>query len=188
MKELLSLISCLFVIFLSAGCDKQNLKSSNPPQPAAQENEFPEVMVGVWQAEVSEISKWGIKFEPDGSILKIIHFLAGPINLSEGGVYEEGPDPNTFAYFAIGPCKAKYNPANRQLSVKIFLDAFHMRLPAGDLEGRSEDYFDGPVSEDGKTWTVSWRNYGWLEGATPPDPNVIEANPEKLVFIKTDAE
>ncbi len=98
----------------------------------------------------------------------------------------EGPDPGTFAYFAIGPCEAKYNPTNRQLSVKIFLDEFHMRLPNGDLEGRNEDYFDGPVSDDGRTWTVSWRSYSWLEGASPPDPNIIEANPEKLTFTKLD--
>jgi hypothetical protein len=186
MKRLLVLSGCVIVLLALAGCGRQNRKTSNPLPSAGQKNIFPEVMVGVWEAEVSEISKWGIKFEPDGSILKIIHSLAGPVKLSEGGVYMEGPDPNTFAYFAIGPCEAKYNPTNRQLSVKIFLDAFHMRLPQGDLEGRNEDYFDGPVSDDGRTWTVSWRSYSWLDGASPPDPNEIEANPDKLTFTKLD--
>ncbi len=61
-----------------------------------------------------------------------------------------------------------------------------MRLPHGDLEGRMEDYFDGPVSEDGRTWTVSWRNYCWLEGAISPPIDEINANPEKLIFTKID--
>jgi hypothetical protein len=72
------------------------------------------------------------------------------------------------------------------IKVKIILDYYIMKLPGGELEGRAEDYFDGPVSEDGKTWTVKWREYSWLKGATPPDPNVIEANPTELIFSKLD--
>jgi len=185
MKRLLVLAGCAILLVVLASCSRQNLKSSNLPKPTVQENEFPDFLVGVWKADQYE---WAFQFERDGTISRLVHTLGGPIKMEEGGDYMEGPDPGTFAYFAIGPCEAKYNPENRQLSLKIFLDAFHMRLPAGDLEGRMEDYFDGPVSEDGKTWTASWRDYCWLEGADPPDPNVVEANPEKLIFTKTKIE
>jgi hypothetical protein len=186
MNKVLVSLSCCFVVLAFAGCSQQNQRTLNLPPSAGQKNEFPEVMVGVWEAEVSEISKWGIKFEPDGSIRKIIHSLAGPVNLSDEGIYLEGPDPNTYAVFVIGPCEAKYYPKTDELKVKIILDHYEMKLPNGVLEGRIESYFSGPISNDGKTWTVSYRNYGWLEGANPPDPNIIEANPEKLIFTKLD--
>jgi hypothetical protein len=72
------------------------------------------------------------------------------------------------------------------IKVKIIVDYFIMKLPAGELEGRIEDYFEGPVSVDGKTWKANWWNFGWLKGATPPDINEIMANPETLVFTKLD--
>jgi len=183
MKRLLVLSGCAIVLLALTSCGRQNRRTSNPPQLKNQKSEFPDFLVGVWQADKED---WAFKFEPDGSISKLVHVLAGPVKMKEGGIYMNGPDPGTFAYFAMGRCEAKYNSTNRQLSVKIFLDAFQMRLPNGDLEGRNEDYFDGPVSDDGRTWTASWRDYSWLDGASPPDPNEIEANPEKLTFTKLD--
>jgi hypothetical protein len=182
MNRVLALWGCVVIILALSGCGQQSQRTSNQPQ----ENVFPEVMVGVWEAQVSKYSKWGIKFEPDGSILKIIHSVIGPVRLEEGGTYEEGPDPGTYAVFVMGPCEANYNPSTRMLKVKIIVDYYKMKLPTGELEGRIEDYFEGPVSEDGKTWKVEWRSYGWLEGADPPDIETIDANPEKLVFTKID--
>jgi hypothetical protein len=155
-----------------------------------QTTSFPESMVGVWEVVINEIddSKWGIKFEPDGSIKKIVHFLGGPINLAEGGIDMTGPDPNTYAVFVMGPCIAEYDKDTKILKIKIVLDYYEMQLPSGNLKGRIEDYFSGPVSKDGLTWNAEWRNFGWLEGATLPDINEINANPEKLVFTKVDLE
>lgn len=188
MNKVSALWSCLFIILVLSGCGQRNRKMPNQLQLEGQtrEDAFPEVMVGVWEAEVDRYSKWGIKFEPDGSILKIIHSVAGPVRLTEGGIYEEGPDEGAFCVFVMGPCEANYTPSTRMLKVKIIVDYFQMKLPTGELEGRIEDYFEGPVSEDGKTWKVDWRDYGWLEGADPPDTNVIEANPIPLVFTKID--
>jgi hypothetical protein len=152
-----------------------------------QTSAFPESMVGIWEALVNEYdgSKWGIKFEPDGSIKKIIHSVAGPVNVAEGGVNAEGPE-DSFYDFVMGPCEARYIPETGMIKVKIIIDYYIMKLPAGELEGRMEDYFEGPVSEDGKTWKANWRSFGWLKDATPPDINDIIANPEPLVFNKLD--
>jgi hypothetical protein len=185
MKKLLSIVSCL--IFL-AGCGQESRKAASIPsqlrwEEKTQSDTFPEFLVGVWKAD--EFS-WAFKFEADGTIPRLEHVFAGKMDVEDEGIYMEGPDEGTFAVFVIGPCEAKYDPNSRQLSVKIVLDRFHMRLPGGDLEGWEEDYFEGPVSEDGKTWTVDWRSYSWLEDASPPDPDLIEANPEKLVFTKLD--
>lgn len=164
--------------------DEEAIPDFFPDQ--TQTSAFPESMVGVWEAEVSEISKWGIKFEPDGSILKIIHSLAGPVKLSEGGVNAEGPE-GSYYNFVMGPCEARYIPETGMIKVKIIVDYFIMKLSdGGELEGRMEDYIEGPVSEDGKTWNVKWWNFGWVKDAAPPDINLTKANPEPLVFTKLD--
>jgi len=181
MKQLVVLVGC--GVFLSGLVGCQNAKRGVE---VAVDGEFPEVMVGVWEAEVSRYNKWSIKFEPDGSISKIIHAVAGPVDIAEGGVHAEGPEDNTYYVFAMGPCEAEYTPGTRMLKVKIVVDYFIMKLPQGELEGRIEDYFEGPVSDDGRTWRVNSLSYGWLEGAAPPDVNMIEANPDKLTFFKLD--
>ena len=190
MNRISALLSCFIFVLALWGCEQQNKGISSQPQleSESRENVFPESMVGVWEVVVNEYSgsKWGIKFEPDGSILKIIHSLAGPVNVTEGGVYLEGPEPNTYAVFVMGPCEAKYYPEIDELGVKIILEHYEMKLPTGVLEGRIESYFSGPVSKDGQTWAVDLREYGWLEGAAAPDPKIIDQNPKKLVFTKID--
>ena len=146
--------------------------------------DFPEFLVGVWEAKLRGKVVWGMKFERDGSISKIVHGVAGPVKLADGGIFEEGPDKGTFCLFEMGPCEAEYEPKKRMLRVKIFVDHYHMKFPNGDLTGRSEDYFEGAVLKDGKTWNVEWRCYSWLKGAAEPDKKIIEANPEKLIFTK----
>jgi hypothetical protein len=149
---------------------------------------FPESMVGVWEVVMDKEkgSKWGIKFEPDGSIKKIIHSLAGPVKIADGGVGGTGPDESTYYLFAMGPCESRYMPDKRTIKVKIILDYFIMKSPDGELEGRIEDYFEGPVCEDGKTWNVKWWSFGWLKDAAVPDINLTKANPEPLVFEKVE--
>jgi hypothetical protein len=147
------------------------------------ESGFPKVMVGVWQAEPKE-QDWAIQFNSDGSIPKMIIPSAGPVVLAEGGTSREGPQEGTFYIFEMGPCEARYEPQTGMLKVKIVVDYFRMQLTNYILEGRIEDYVEGPVSPDGKTWQAEWRDYCWIEGAPPPDANTIEANPVKLVFKK----
>lgn len=173
MKNILALSSTvLIMLVLSAGCQQQNA--------------FPEVMVGIWQAEVNRWGDWGIKFEPDGSIRKIIHPVAGPVRLGEGGVYLEGKQPDSHAIFVMGPVEAKYHPRTEQLQVTVILDHFEMKLPGGELKGKIESYFTGPISKDGQTWNAELVEFGWLEGASDPDIEAIKANPAKMVFTKVD--
>lgn len=169
MKQSVVIVACLLVLSFVAGC---------------QNTGFPKVMVGVWEAEASRWGKWGLKFERDGSILRLEHPLAGPVILSEGAVYLEGRDPNTHAIFQMGPCDANYLPETKELKVKVVLDYYRMQLPNDVLEGRTESHFSGPISKDGKTWAVELREYPVLEGAARPDPKIIDAHPKKLMFRK----
>jgi hypothetical protein len=147
MKRISAFLSCLIFALALSGCEQQGKEISSQTEPEgktpekshkvqageSQNKAFPKFLVGVWVADRFE---WAFKFEPDGSILKLNHMVAGKVKVEEGGVYMEGPDEGTFAMFSIGPCEARYDPNNRQLSVKIMLDRFFMRLPSGDLEGR----------------------------------------------------
>ncbi len=188
MKRLVVLVGCCVFLLAVAGCGRQNEKISGQPQLESEswESAFPEVMVGVWEVVVNEYSgsKWGIKFEPDGSISKIIHSLAGPVDVVEGGAYAERDD--SYYVFVMGPCEANYEPQTGMLKVEIIVDHYTMKIPAGVLEGRIEDYIEGPVSEDGKTWRAKWVSLGWLEGSDPPPIDILKANPTPLVFTKVD--
>lgn len=179
MKRLEVLAGCVVVMLIFFGCEQQSQKIANPAQ--TKKAEFPPSMVGVWQENEYN---WAFKFEPDGSISKLMHMWGMRMVVEDGGFYEEGKDGRFNAVYILGPCETHYNPDTNQLSVVITLDYYRMEMPPGVLEGKTKDYFDGPVSKDGKEWHVNWRNYGWLEGAASPDANIIEANPVKLVFTK----
>ena len=191
MKNLLTVLVLVCAV-VNLGCEPQNTATQDQPRisgPSKPDEtaKFPEIMVGAWEAETSlEGSKWGIKFEPDGSILKIIHSLVGPIDVAEGGVELEGRVEGAYMVLQLGDCQSEYNPETNMLNVKIVTDHYILKLPNGDLQGRIEDYFSGPVSEDGKTWKAEWRNYNWLDGANPLPVDIIDANPIPLVFTKID--
>jgi hypothetical protein len=187
MKRLGMLAGCVVVMLIFFGCGQQSQKITNPAQvkSEAQKYKFPPSMVGVWQENEYN---WAFKFEPDGSISKLVHMWGMRMVVEDGGFYEQSKDGYYDAVYVLGPCETTYNPDTQQLSVVITLDYFRMGIPTDALEGKLQDYFDGPVSEDGKEWHANWRSYSWIEGARQPDANEIEANPVKLVFTKLDIE
>ena len=182
MRQLLTAVACVLIVFAVSGCHKGNNGAVNPTK---EDGQFPDFQVGVWES-TSETFDWGFKFEADGSISKMAHFFAGEVDMREGGYFAEGKDPNTHAYFIMGLSTVKYDPDTRQLRVEVVLEEFEMRLPQGVLNGRCHDFLEGPVSETGKAWEVAWESYQWVEGGTPPDPNLIKAYPERLTFVKLD--
>ena len=179
----LFILSVGVILLLFCGCQSPSKNSFKAPFEVdrAKSDAFPVFLVGRWKA--NEYG-WEFKFERDGSISKLRHLIAEDVNVPEKGTFLEGPDPGTYAVFAMGPCEAQYAGWGRRLKVKIILDYYQMKLPTGDLEGKSYDYFDGAISRDGKTWKVKWRSYGWLEGADPPDIDYINKHPGTLVFTK----
>ncbi len=164
----------LSVVFLT-GCQKTQQK-------------FPESMVGVWQSKVGwrDTDIYAIQFEPDGKISKIIHNVAGPLDISKGGSSGEGSEPDTYYMFVLGPSQAEYDAQKKEITVEIRIDNFEMKVPQGTLRGKIVDKFNGPVTKDGRTWKVQWRCYGWLEDAEEPDIKEIDNNPQELIFKRLD--
>jgi hypothetical protein len=188
MKKTMLLCLCSAAICFVIGCSGPETKG--PGGTKTIKGEFPEVMVGVWETEAHWRigSKFGIKFERDGSIKKIIHPVGGPINIDEGGVHKDGPEEGTYYMFVMGPVEASYDADTQMVDVKIVVEHYVIQLPTGRLEGHMIDYVSGPISKDGKTWEAERRNHGWLDGADPPPIDLIDANPDKLVFRKLDLE
>lgn len=181
----------LFLVFpvfgLLSGCQESQTIPGKLVIADGNSAKFPAIMVGVWETPVDASGdKWGIKFEKDGSIRKIIHSVAGPMEVEEGGIYKEGPEKDTFMYFILGPCTSEYDPKTKILKVKIVIEDYEMKLPTGDLRGRIEDDFEGLISSDGVIWKVKWWDYGHLEGARTPPPEEIKAHPDELVFTRVD--
>ena len=191
MKRLVVLVGCCVFLLAVVGCGRQVRLGGE-----TREDVFPEVMVGVWETEPNPTTnaRWGIKFEPDGSIKKIIHILAWEVNISEGGRYMEAvKDPNHYAAFAMGPCEAKYIPETGVLEVRIVVDHYVIQVPSPKveeglvrLEGRMEDIFSGPISEDGEIWKVKKLSYSTLKGYTLPSKEYADAHPDTLIFHKLD--
>jgi hypothetical protein len=180
-KSILISITALTICIFFIGCQESSkkIKSKNN-----QKNKIPASMVGIWEANVPGGAKWAFKIDPDGSIPKLNHIVAGEVITKEGGYEVEGPDPGTYAAFVIGPAQASFEDSNDIFTVHILLDAFTMKLPQGELSGRSDDYFQGMVSKNGKIWDANWFSYSYLDGGNMPEPNDIKNNPVKLKFYK----
>ena len=199
MNKIVFLLGCLFLAVVFAGCGEGNGPISTRPDLSPgriKGNTFPPIMAGAWVAQTGDQAKtqWGINFEKDGTISQIIHRMAGPIDMSEGGVYKDGPEDNTYMFVVMGPNSAKYDEETDILNVAINTELYHMKLPAGIVEGYIDDYFSGPISSDGKIWEAEWINFNQLERtmtndgeeffADPIDREVILNNPRKLIFKK----
>lgn len=197
------LIGCIAVLLFIGGCGNQNVKQSAkewdpnsiwdgvapkggviPDFFQGKSGDFPASMVGVWEAEIPDIL-WDIKFESNGAMLRIVHYVAGALKVEKGGVEANGVD-NSYYVFKLGPCEARYSPDTRMLRAKIVIDYFIMKIPAGEIEGRMEDYFEGFVSEDGNRWETQWFSFKWMKGSPPPHVDWKKAHPIPLVFIKLD--
>jgi len=192
MKKLLASLVLICAV-VNLGCEPQNTATQDQPRisgPSKPDEtaKFPEIMVGVWEtkANFTTQQKWGIKFERDGSVRKIIHYVAGPMDLTKGATELQGDDEREYALFLTEPCKVKYDPKTNMLEVEIIVESFLIQQPTFDLEGYMTDRFSGPISTDGKTWVVERRVYGHLEGTKKIPDEFADAHPDKLTFYKLD--
>lgn len=179
MSRLLILTGCCVLLAVVAGCGKNQQRQLILVD--EDDNGFPDCLVGVWKADRKG---WAFKFEPDGTILRMKHMLAGYVRMEEPGVFVEGPAEGTYASFTIGPANVKYDPEKQILEVEVNIDDYFVQFPEVNMEGFAKDRFSGHFSDDCETWQVNWGSYGWPKGANAPDPNLVEQYPEKLVFTK----
>ncbi len=180
MKRLTLLVGCaIFLLTLESCCNNKK----DVEVITGKDRPFPDFLVGTWKAQGN---KWGLIFDSDGSISLIRHpFVTVSIVPAEGGAYEQGRD-GAYSIYVMGPCTARYEQSNNELNVEITIDYFEVVLPIGTVEGKMSDYFRGPISRDGTTWTAAWVSYAELVGAEKPDLNSIK--PETVVFTRVQSQ
>jgi hypothetical protein len=183
MKKTLLLLPVVFCLLFLAGCQEAVKKDRSNKIVVKAGGKFPEFLAGTWKADNLI---WQIEFGTDGQILSVVYVLWNEkIDLKQGYIYDEGKEKDSYAYFVLGPCGGTYNPATRELKVKLTMQEYEIRvLPDASLKGRSEDYIEGTISEDGTKWNANWRSYGYMEKAALPDINDINEHPEKVIFSK----
>ncbi|MDD5063136.1 MAG: hypothetical protein PHQ35_00040 [Phycisphaerae bacterium] len=190
MNKISAVFGSLVFILVFGGCGQQGGKVSSQPQLKSEtsKNKLPSFLAGVWEVKMGKYKgKVGIKIEPDGSVSRALYTEAGPVYLAEGESYGEAKDKDENGYylFTTALCEAKYVPETRVLSMKIVTDSI-LQLSIAEMKGGMNEYFEGPVSEDGRTWEAEWSYYSWLDEQGPPDPNTMKANPVLLIFTKAD--
>jgi len=183
-KLVLALFCCLCVLFV-VGC--QGL-AKKPPVKVTNEGDgsFPDFLVGKWQADKGQ---WEFVFEPDGTISSAVidngmvrvkptsdRITTIPMKMGGKGIYK------------LGQWAVQYSPETRELVVEVVVDHFHLEMGPSALEGNSEDWFIGRVSEDSQTWVAEWTSFPKYIAYTP-DPNELPVDIEDsprgtLIFRK----
>ena len=146
------------------------------------ENQFPSLPVGSWKADNAG---WELNFDDAGAITAMKHyFVSVPIDMEQRGAYEQLRG-EAYGIYLLGPCTAQFEPATRELKVKIIMDHFRVELPIGVGEGTMTDTLTGPVGPQGKTWEVNWHSLVQFEDVDTVDPNGIK--PKPLTFTRIES-
>jgi hypothetical protein len=171
------LVKLFPTLLLLVGCqwDNGTLSSGSDKEAVANHAAFPELLVGIWK---SNDTKWILTFEPDGSISRFRHGSGIEFEVDEGGLVDEWA-PGVQAFYALGPCQARYEPEKRELSVTITIQHYVFSFPDGTIEGNNLDQLTGPVSQDGDIWTPTWTSSIELVGS-----GLRTSRPQQLTFTK----
>ena len=174
MKQFLVLSFFGIMVLLLSGC--QGLIKEKPIEVIIEgDGQFPEFLVGRWKAEGK--SGWEFVFEPDGTISSAVidngmvkvkprdRITIIPMKMGGKGVYK------------LGQWTVQYTPDNRELAVEVVVKHFHLDMGPNALEGSSEDWFVGRISEDSQIWEAEWSSFPKYIAFTP-EPNELTVDPE----------
>jgi len=167
MNKVWVLLICLTCVSALLGGCHGFAKKSRVDVIVEGEGDFPEELAGTWRADKQG---WEIVLEPDGKISSAVISL-GRIRLEPGKTTKVPMIRDGEGIFTPGDWLVHYNPANRELTVKLTLEKF--RAVSGDqiIEGKSTDVFAGPISQDGKSWQVDWTGFPDYTAHTEENPN-----------------
>ena len=154
MRQLIILTSILFVLLVSAGCQTPGLPANNVDVVIDGDGQFPEFLVGRWQADEGG---WEIVFEPDGSISSAVHSM-GKTSLRPGQTTEVPTKKGGKAVYKTGKWTVQY-AQDGNLAVEIVLEYFSIQMGPSALKGSITDSLIGPVFEENETWTPFWSTY-----------------------------
>lgn len=182
MKKIWFMLVCLSATALTlTGCGGG---SDNEGVKAAVEGggSFPEFLVGTWIADIQGGGgQWRFVFTPDGRVSEVVEIWQEVLHPNQTTDFNMPDGPS---HITAGDFFVEYRPAKRELAVRIDLKDIHILFyGAFVLDANSSDYFTGPVSEDGNTWTAE-RISIFSFSDLPQDPNNLSPDEEPVVFKK----
>ncbi|MFC1738648.1 hypothetical protein ACFL1G_06335 [Planctomycetota bacterium] len=204
MKKIFLVMAFSFLLFVCGCSDKSKEQDSSGDQSQTDEtaapadietaeepNGFPESLVGTW---IANKSSWEFVFEPDGMISSAV-IDYGKVRVDPRQRVTEAVFRYGKGVYQMGECEVDYSESSNELAVVIAVDSFRIDRPDVNMvmEGSSEDWFTGSVSDDHKSWTARWFSFPRIsvnrledgKGETLEleiDPNDIP--PVNLIFRK----
>lgn len=185
MKRLIILSICILLLPI-AGC-RSAAVSKNAVEVVIEGGEkFPDFLVGKWK---DEKRNWEFVFEPDGTISSAV-IDSGLISVKPEEKVATAPmRDGGKAVYELGQWAVQYSPSSRELAVGVVVDHFRIDMGSYGLEGRSTDWFIGPVSEDSQVWHAQWFAYPEYAAFGPEESIQFPIDPndnpvDNLVFRK----
>ncbi|MHC4205569.1 MAG: hypothetical protein ACYSTT_13025 [Planctomycetota bacterium] len=146
MKRFVFLLFCIFLAAELAGCRSPGVNGVEVTVDGIEQ--FPEYLVGTWKAEEGG---WEFVFEPDGKISSAVVSI-GRAKLQPGRTTTVLMQMGGKSIYKPGLWSVQYSHQQRELVVEIAIDYLHIELGEDTIEGRTREFFVGPVSTDGKSW------------------------------------
>jgi hypothetical protein len=161
MQKLLKIMGCCILLLAIIGCQDAGNVNKNAKAVADKRNKFPDFLAGVWK---TDDGRWQITLGPDGSLKEIkYYFNDEPMVTSDGGGYDLFDDDDIRSVYVFGPYSTDYDPNSSRLSLEVKIDQFEVKRPMGGFTGWMVDKFEGPISNDKKTWNAQWKNTTRIE-------------------------
>ena len=147
---------------------------------------FPASLAGRWKADRHG---WELVFEPDGRIASAILSL-GRVEVTPGAKTTV-PTAGGQGTFEPGTWTVFYEPATRELTVKLAMDHVRVEMAGNVLEGKSIDTFSGAISAADGVWQTQWSAFTQYKVRTAQgDETDLSTDPtygetQALTFRKT---
>jgi hypothetical protein len=180
MKERWFVIVCLSALLaVLNGCEGTH-QAPKGNDKIADTNTFPEFLAGRWTGLNGEIGGyWQADFTPEGRISRYVDIWNEILKENQTTDFNMPGGPS---HITAGNFYVNYKPSTRMLSMTAELKDIHLMYDQEFVvDANSTDYFNGPVSEDGNTWTAE-RIEIFNFSDQPQDPNDI--SPETVIFKK----
>jgi hypothetical protein len=186
MKTLYGLLLCLML----AGCQAPKTDRDNTQVVVEGGGAFPTSLAGRWQADRHG---WEMVIEPDGRIASVVLSL-GKVEVTGGAKTTVPTMGGGQGTFEPGKWTVYYEPAMKQLTVKITMNHVRVEMAGNVLEGKSTDTFSGPISGPDGIWQAHWSAFTQYKVRTDQgDETDLSTDPtygetQALVFRKTPQE
>jgi hypothetical protein len=167
MKKLFLLLTCVFFFYLLGGCQNLPFRQSDVQVFIDGDGEFPEFLVGTWRADEKGLE---IVFEPDGKISSAVVSL-GRVRMKPGRATTTQMVLGGKGIFTPGQWTVQYSKDKRELGVDIIIESFRVELGDSIVQGKTRDFFIGPVSSDGQSWWAERYKFPEYIVDTKKNPN-----------------